>query len=351
MKRLVAMALLGLALGVPGFGRAALPGANGLIAFNWIDTGNYDVYVIDPGGGDPTNLTSHPAEDVNPAWSPDGETLAFVSNRSGPYAVHTMNADGSGVAQISFPATGDGWPTWSPAGDRIAFVRSTSSDGTGIFIMNADGSGVVQVTSGFTDLTPAWSPDGMEIAFSRFLPSGGAAIFAVHPDGTGLRQITTPAGATDQGPNWFPDGTRLLFSRFAASSAFLGIYEVLRDGSGETQLVDGEASEMAVYSPDGTRLAFVGPQGIFVADADGTDPMHLVAGQKPDWQPSGATCAGGGLSGPTLLNSDANEDGPLSSPVHTEVEPLVGSAVPVRVVVHEINCDVVITVEGLSGVG
>lgn len=324
--------------------RAAFPGANGLIAFNWIANGNYEIFSVTADGGDKKNLTNNAADDANPAWSPDGHGLAFVSNREGSYALYTMAEDGSSVTHVADNA---GWPTWSPTGEQIVIVRSFGAAGTGLVVVNVNGSGETQITSGFTDLTPAWSPDGSEIAFARFLPSGDEAIFAIRPDGTGLRQVTGAPGARDEAPNWSPDGSNIVFSRFGPGGV-RSVRQVQGDGSGEHELFSFMSSGgMAVYSPDATRLAFSDGSVLYVSDTSGGNALQVTAGDKPDWQPIGMDCSSGGLLGPTLLNSDAEESGPLSSQIHGSVEPALAPLPPARAAVHEVNCDVVVTIEGL----
>ena len=115
---------------------------------------------------------------AGPAWSPDGRKIAFTSDRDGNSEIYVVNADGSGVERLTyspveaFPLAGGGslgavaaLPAWSPDGQKIAFASNRDGDVGGIYAMNADGSGVERLTySG--DLSPAWSPDGRKIAFA-----------------------------------------------------------------------------------------------------------------------------------------------------------------------------------------
>ena len=65
-------------------------------------------------GSGQRNLTRNPAHDGDPAWSPDGRKIAFVSRRDGNYEVYVMNADGSGQRNLTHNAANDGLPAWSP---------------------------------------------------------------------------------------------------------------------------------------------------------------------------------------------------------------------------------------------
>jgi Tol biopolymer transport system component len=76
--------------------------------------------------------------DINPAVSPDGKTIAFMSRRGGSWEVYVVGIDGAGLAQLTTDTASDGLPTWSPDGKTIAFV--SERDGTwAIWAMSPDG--------------------------------------------------------------------------------------------------------------------------------------------------------------------------------------------------------------------
>ena len=112
------------------------------IAFSTDRDGNYEIYVSNPDGTSPTNLTNNAASDRSPDWSPDSTKLVF--SRSG--SIYTMNADGTDQTQI---AAGGENPVWSPDGSKILFVRN----GQEITTMNTGGSGQTMLTIGFD---PSW---------------------------------------------------------------------------------------------------------------------------------------------------------------------------------------------------
>jgi TolB protein len=78
-----------------------------------------------------------------------------------------MNSDGSAPRQVTFTSTPDTQPAWSPDGNRIAFSRGVSSSNRDIFLINPDGSGLTRFTQGLIEAAdPSWSPDGKQITFS-----------------------------------------------------------------------------------------------------------------------------------------------------------------------------------------
>jgi len=167
-----------------------------------------DIYVIDFDGKGLTRLTTHPARDARPAWSPKGDKIAFVSDRDGRYEIYVMNDDGTRPVRLTFGATSTKAgernlaPDWSPDGEKIAFA--SDRDGTaGIYVMNADGSGLVRLTFGGTaDAEPSWSPDGTQIAFQRRV-FGHVQLFVINADGSALKRVTELSSAHYSGfPSW-----------------------------------------------------------------------------------------------------------------------------------------------------
>jgi Tol biopolymer transport system component len=113
---------------------------------------------LTPGEAENSRVPIHKAE---PAWSPDGEKIAFESNRDGNSDIYVMNVDGSNIRRLTTDPAIDCRPAWSPDGTKIAF-QSQRSGHWDIYIMNADGSNQIALTrdSAF-DASPTWSPDGL----------------------------------------------------------------------------------------------------------------------------------------------------------------------------------------------
>ncbi len=107
------------------------------------------------------------------AWSPDGHQFAFAAKiidqagNSQARDVYIMNVDGTGLQQLTQHRAEDDAPAWSSDGQKIAFVSYRNVLEGGIFIMNADGSNIAELTNSGEDY-PSWSPDGTQLACTHF---------------------------------------------------------------------------------------------------------------------------------------------------------------------------------------
>jgi len=294
---------------------------NGKIAFARVDNrvGQYEIFVMKANGTEARKLATKPAQDNNPAWSPDGKRLALEAesspggNTGRNIDIYVMNADGSELKRITEEPTQESMPSWSPEGTRIAFsmvdissfssasasssaksIRDNSNE-NGIYTIRLDGTDLRQLTDNMVDEYPAFSPDGKTIALARVAKASGG-IYTVNPDGSRLKRLTAPPqGSWDSEPSWSPDGTKIVFTRGGAHSE-PNAFMMNADGTHIRKLATkmGTANSPA-FSPDGKKIAFVGPEGstdkLYVMNADGTNVRRLtktpsaIWEEAPDWQP------------------------------------------------------------------
>ena len=171
------------------------------IAFQSNRDGNLEIYVIDADGTNKRRLTNHRASDNTPAWSPDGREIAFVSARDGNLEVYVMDRSGNNQHNITNHAFTDTNPSWSPSGKKITF-SSYRDDSEEIYVMDADGKNQRNITNHPSlDSNPAWSPDGNSIAFQSNR-DGNLEIYVMDTNGTNQRRLTRKA-ESDKNPAWF----------------------------------------------------------------------------------------------------------------------------------------------------
>jgi dipeptidyl aminopeptidase/acylaminoacyl peptidase len=327
-----ALCLLALVAAQPA--EAAFPGKNGKIVFQSNRAGN-NIHTINSTGGTVTNLTRSDGNS-DPAYSPDGSRIAFVSaNPGGNYQIFVINADGTGRRLVTTDPSVKGQPAWSPDGTRIAYVaNSFDVDGQTdheIWSVNADGSGHRQLTDtpqGVNDTQPAWSPLGDKIAFER-----GGDVYVMNSSGGGEANLTptSPAGCTrcyqngDSYPAWSPDGSRIAYVHGwsdPVNNPYAG------GGVGNIWVMDDDpttndwtnvtnsnsiASSMPAWSPNnGTQIAYVRDDNdIWKMNASGgghapveTDPARDI---HPDWQPVPVCTARVNLDNDPLVGTTSDD--------------------------------------------
>jgi Tol biopolymer transport system component len=259
--------------------------------------GDYSIYGSDLDGSHQRRLTKEKGDastpqglffQIEPAWSPDGSQIAFVSRRDGPAHLYVMRADGTDTRRLTNTGRDDHHPSWSPDGRRIVFAR----DGM-LEVMPAGGGEARRIGDAPGNAQePAWSPDGKLIAYDYRNPGTPIReIYVVRPDGTGVRRLTS-LGNVSAAPAWSRDGRRIAFES-NARGGHDEIYTVRLDGKGVRRITHSENSDTIepAWAPDGA-VTFSREGALWSIDAAGKE-TQLTDSKNNDsssaYRPTGPT--------------------------------------------------------------
>ena len=193
------------------------------------------IRVINTDGSEDSRLTRQPFGAFQPAWSPDGSQIAFVTtldeppNRPAERHIFVANPDGTGLVNLSRGRGDDEGPVWSPDGSRIVFVSTEEGDeDSDIFVMSPSGDGRANLTHRPEfDLQPSWSPDGSKIVFYRF-GDEDSEIYIMNADGSGETNISNRPDSRESSPDWGGQGSAVARRQSVTRSRGLKAQELER---------------------------------------------------------------------------------------------------------------------------
>jgi TolB protein len=212
-----------------------------------------------------TKLSPDTGSATDPAFSPDGSRIAFVSQRDGNAEIYVMNADGTGATRVTNDPVTDGRPAFALDGQALVFHSSRTAGKQQIWAVNVDGTGLTQLTRDSVSFSPTVSPDGQTIAYVSTRNKDND-VWLMARDGSNQRQFTRSPQQRESEPRFLKDGT-------------LAYLVERREGNRTVQqVVRADLATGSVTALTGTDLAIasfaVSPAGDLVALVVNAEPQN-----------------------------------------------------------------------------
>ncbi len=253
-----------------------------------------DIYIKAIDGVAVTQLTSDPASDVQPRFSPDGSRVAFASNRSGNWDIWVIKLDGGQPVQVTNTPHDEVQPSWSPDGNRLVFSSLSARGGQWeLWVANAT-NGASREFIGY-GLFPEWSPVNDTILFQRARERGSRlfSVWTVQLNQGEPQYPTEMASSANQAltlPTWSQDGTHIAFvsvpytpfeevANKPGLPARSDIWVMSSTGHMKVRLTDGMTANYApAFAPDGRVY--------FATGRDGSDTIWSLWPTSPSSLPT-----------------------------------------------------------------
>ena len=250
---------------------------------------NYRLVVSDADGYNPRTIAQSAQPMMSPAWSPDGQNLAYVSFEGGASAVYVQRLSSGERRRVSARSGVNGAPAWSPDGTRLALTLSRDGN-LDVYVLELATQALVRITTDEAiDTEAEWSPDGRTIYFTSDR-AGNAQIYRVSVDDRSDVQRVTYTNGYNARPRVSPDGQSL-----AMVTLDRGYRIAVMDLKARTLrvLTDGPQDESPSYAPNGAMLVYStdarGARVLGLVSADGASKERLASERgnvrEPAWSP------------------------------------------------------------------
>jgi len=277
-------------------------GGQGEVAFASDRRGLPQIFVTDIDSGEWRQITDISDGACQPAWSPDGRYLLFISPCKGNqeeypgaqiFMIEVDNSDGDLIPLPSEPG-GDYDPAWSPNGEFIIFTSHRKTGRPRIYKMKLDDQSVALISDKYSrEKHPAWSSDGETIAFVT-APKGLKEIWIMDSDGNNKRQFSQTTDANNLYPDWSPVGAVILFTQYPFTGAVPGLAAGSYDDDDYSEFnirIGPVPMREARYSPDGLWLVFESwPEGgnheIYIMTTNGAALTQITNNPAADFDPA-----------------------------------------------------------------
>jgi TolB protein len=260
------------------------------IAFVSTGSGNKEIYISEFDGNAPEQLTRHGKISLFPAWSSDGDWIAYTTYVNDKPDIYIQDLTSNQKMVIDKKGINIA-PAWRPGEFQLAATLSFSGNQE-IYLLTGTGKIIKRITRNWaSDVSPTWSPDGKKIAFVSNR-SGSPQIFLKDIDSGQVERLTFEGSYNTQ-PNWSPAGGRIAFTSSVDGGNEIFVIDVANRET--TRLTRNSGyNESPSWSPDGSLIVFSstreGPSRIYVMTAYGTDQRRLLTlpGEQsnPRWSPN-----------------------------------------------------------------
>ncbi len=260
------------------------------IAFVSTVKGNKEIFTCDFDGFNPVQVTRHKSISLSPAWSSDGQWLAYVSYARGKPDIYIKNLKDNIGSIINYKGINIS-PDWMPGELKLAATLSYQGNQE-IYLLTREGEIIKRVTKSWgSNVSPKFSPDGSALAFTSSR-TGNPQIYIQAADSQEAQRITFN-GKYNTSPAWSPDGKKIAYVGIEQNK--INIFVIPVDpfiGTPVQLTVNQGDNEDPCWSPDGSLIVFKstregGTAHLFVMTAAGTDQRRLLgmagAQSEPDW--------------------------------------------------------------------
>jgi len=252
------------------------------------------VMTIDP--KDSLNMTPrYLLDSIRLVTSPSAGKMTYLLEQQGDgddFKIFIADIDGRNRRQIAGTDALEraiAFPVLSPDARKVVYSTLDNR----LVMQNIDGTGAeVLSTNAAFETIPDFDADGDRIAFY----GDDESLYVINTDGTGLRKVADSAKSDPEGQSkveWSPDGSKLVYVGMDGRGQ-TDIYVVNADGSGKQQLTDDLSNDLVpTWSPDGAQIAWTGfPGDVFVMNADGSNRRNITPNVSnidtyPEWAPDG----------------------------------------------------------------
>ncbi|HUG73183.1 MAG TPA: Tol-Pal system beta propeller repeat protein TolB, partial [Steroidobacteraceae bacterium] len=251
----------------------------------------FQLLIADADGENPRVAMQSSQPIMSPAWSPDGEWLAYVSFENQAAAVFVQRVRTGERRQVSARNGHNGAPAFSPDGRKLAVVLSGSAGNYDIYVLDLATQGLTRITDDpAVDTEPAWSADGQTLYFTSDRGSNAQIYSAPAQAGARARRITFDVTYAAR-PRVSPDGRQLAIATQEGGADRLAVVDL---ASGTVALLTrGPRDESPSFAPNGAALIYAGREGgqgvLATVSVDGQVSTRLKSGQgevrEPVWGP------------------------------------------------------------------